>query len=285
MRALITGSRGQLGHALQHCAPAGAVVIATDKDELDITDVAAVGRVVSQAKPDVVFNAAGYTAVDAAEHDAERARLLNATAVGHLAQATKRCGARLVQVSTDFVFDGRASRAYRPDDPPAPLSVYGQTKWEGEAAAGAEALIVRTAWLYAAFGRNFVLTMLKLMAERREIRVVADQIGTPTAVFSLAAALWRLVDRGATGIHHYTDSGVASWYDFAVAIQEEALPLKLLDRAIPVIPIPTSEYPTPARRPAFSVLDKSRTWEVLGAPAPHWRMSLREVLQEVRSRG
>jgi dTDP-4-dehydrorhamnose reductase len=146
-------------------------------------------------------------------------------------------------------------------------------------------LIVRTAGLYAPDGSNFVRTMLRVMAERSEVRVVTDQIGTPTYARSLAAALWVLAERRATGIFHFTDSGVASWYDFAVAIQEEALSLGLLARAIPITPIQTEDYPTPAKRPAFSVLDKSHTWLALGNPAPHWRTNLRHMLQEVKDRG
>ena len=288
MRALIAGAAGQLGRCLQAAAPASAKVIAPAEADFDITDAAAVARVVADARPDVLFNAAAYTAVDKAETDAATARRINAGATGHLAAAACDAGCRLVHVSTDFVFDGTSSRAYRPDDPAAPISVYGQTKWEGEEAARAvlpDALIVRTAWVYAPAGNNFVRTMLRLMSERDALSVVDDQIGTPTYAPGLAACLWSLAQQGAAGTYHYTDSGVASWYDFAVAIQDEALALGLLARAIPITPIPTSAYPTPARRPAFSLLDKAKTWEQLGAPAPHWRAQLRAMLKEIKTHG
>ena len=202
-----------------------------------------------------------------------------------LADNARRIGARFVHVSTDFVFDGRSGIPYAPDAEPNPLGVYGRTKLEGERLAGHGALIIRTAWVYAPTGGNFVRTMLRLMAERPEVRVVADQIGTPTYAPGLAAALWALAEKGVTGIHHHTDSGAASWYDFAVAIQEEALAIGLLDTAAPVIPIATAEFPTPARRPHFSVLDKRSTIAALGAPAPHWRVNLRHMLNEVKHHG
>jgi dTDP-4-dehydrorhamnose reductase len=285
MKALIAGSGGQLGRMLQRTAPADAVVVAPAEAAFDITDPAVVEAVVAQHKPDVLLNAAAYTAVDKAESELERARLINATAVGHLAAACARHGATLVHVSTDFVFDGETSRAYRPDDAARPLGAYGLTKWEGEQAAGADALIVRTAWVYGPVGHNFVRTMLRLMAERPEVRVVADQIGTPTYAPGLAQALWALAGQRARGVFHHTDSGAASWYDFAVAIQEEALAVGLLNAAVPIIPIATSDYPTPAKRPAFSVLDKAKTTAALGAPAPHWRVNLRAMIQEVAIHG
>jgi dTDP-4-dehydrorhamnose reductase len=186
------------------------------------------------------------------------------------------------------VFDGNSSRPYRPNDQVGPISVYGRSKLQGEdavAAADPDALIVRTAWVYAAQGTNFVNTMLRLMRERDRLGIVADQIGTPTYAASLARALWTLAQAGATGIHHYTDAGVASWYDFAVAIEEEARDLGLLAQAVQVEPIATADYPTPARRPAYSVLDKSATWAALGGPAPHWRNNLRFMLRELKELG
>ena len=287
MRALIAGSGGQLGRALQASVPDAAVVIAPAEADFDITRADVVARVVAEVKPDVIFNAAAYTAVDKAESDAELAHLINATAVGHLAQAAHTNGARLVHVSTDFIFDGTSSKAYQPDDAACPLGVYGQTKWDGECAARVDpnALIVRTAWVYAPTGNNFVRTMLRVMAERPEVKVVVDQIGTPTYAPGLAQTLWALASKNCIGTYHYTDSGVASWYDFAVAIQEEALSLGLLNGAVPIIPISTSDYPTPAARPAFSVLDKSKTWAALGGPAPHWRTQLRIMLESIKRHG
>lgn len=280
MKVLITGARGQLGRALIATAPESAVLDATDVAELDICDAAAVAAHLAATRPDLVINAAAYTAVDRAESDEAAAHRINAEAVGNLARAAGDTGARLVHVSTDFVFDGRQSTPYAPDAAPNPLSAYGRTKLAGEQAAGAEALIVRTAWVYAAQGGNFVHTMLRLMAERDQVRVVADQIGTPTHATGLAEAIWSLSARDARGIFHHTDSGAASWYDFAVAIQEEALARGLLTREIPVEPIATADYPTPAMRPAYSVLDKSATAALIGT-APHWRTRLRRMIEEL----
>lgn len=284
MKALITGANGQLGTALRRSVPEGMTATAVDFAELDITDPDAVAAMVDRLRPAIILNAAAYTAVDRAESDAVLAEAVNATAVGHLAAAARAVGARLVHVSTDFVFDGGSGMPYAPDAATAPLGVYGRTKRAGELLAGEQALIVRTAWVYAPTGGNFVRTMLRLMAERPEVRVVADQIGTPTYAPGLAAALWALAGQGATGIFHYTDSGAASWYDFAVAVQEEALALGLLTQAVPVVPISSADFPTPARRPSYSVLDKSGTTARLGV-APHWRGNLRLMLNEILIHG
>jgi dTDP-4-dehydrorhamnose reductase len=285
MKALIVGSKGQLGRGLQACVPPGVEIVAHDYDTLDITDPDAVAATVETVRPDLILNAAAYTAVDKAESDVDVARAVNATAVGLLARAAESAGARLVHVSTDFVFDGTSGIPYAPDAVPNPLGVYGRTKVEGERLAGDAALIVRTAWVYAPTGGNFVRTMLRLMAERPEVRVVADQIGTPTYAPGLAAALWTLAAKRVIGIHHYTDSGAASWYDFAVAIQEEALAVGLLAHAVPVIPIATVDFPTPAKRPSYSVLDKASMFAALGAPTPHWRANLRTMLNEIKTHG
>jgi len=288
VKALVTGAGGQLGRALQATAPAGVDLTALDRAALDIGDAPAVAARVYAIAPDLIINAAAYTAVDKAESDGAAARRINAEAPGRLATAAAAIGARFIHVSTDFVFDGTSGAPYRPDHPTAPLGVYGATKLAGEQAVQAThptALIVRTAWVYGDTGHNFVRTMLRLMAERDEVRVVADQIGTPTYATGLARALWALDAAGATGIHHWTDSGAASWYDFAVAIQEEALGLGLLARAVPVVPIATSAYPTPARRPSYSVLDKSAAVALVGGPAPHWRVHLREMLGVIKTHG
>ena len=278
MRVLIAGAAGQLGRALQASAPAGVTIIAPAEAAFDITSPAAVAAAIATAAPDVVINAAAYTAVDKAEAEPKLAQRINAEAVAILAAHSPR----LVQVSTDFVFPGTAHSPYRTDATPGPVSVYGRTKLAGEQAAGPQALVVRTAWVYAAQGGNFVHTMLRLMRERDEVRVVADQIGTPTHAASLARALWSLIAAGTSGLQHFTDAGTASWYDFAVAIQEEALALGLLGRAVPVIPIRTEDYPTPARRPAYGVLDKTGTWAITGVPA-HWRQELRLCLAELKA--
>ncbi len=285
MKVLIAGSAGQLGRALQATAPAGAHVLAPAKADFDILDAQKVCAVTRASRPDLVINAAAYTAVDKAETDAERAEAVNGTAAGDLAAAAAAVGARFAHVSTDFVFDGRSTEPIPPDAAPAPLGVYGATKLSGErrvSAAHSAPLIVRTAWVYAAQGSNFVHTMLRLMRESPEIRVVADQVGTPTHAESLARAIWALDAAGATGIHHFTDSGVASWYDFAVAIQDEALALGLLEAPVTILPIRTSDYPTPARRPAMSVLDKGSTWAITG-PAAHWRAELRLALRAIKA--
>jgi dTDP-4-dehydrorhamnose reductase len=285
MKALIVGSKGQLGRALVASAPADMEILAYASDMLDITDEAAVNAAVQVARPDFVLNAAAYTAVDKAESDEARALAVNATAVDVLANAARAVGAKFVHVSTDFVFDGLSGVPYLPGSTTSPVGAYGRTKLAGEQLAGADALIVRTAWVYAPQGNNFVRTMLRLMAERPEVKVVADQIGTPTYAPGLAAALWTLAVQGVRGVHHYTDAGAASWYDFAVAIQEEALAIGLLARAVPVIPIGTADFPTPARRPHYSVLDKSSTFAALGGPPPHWRANLRIMLSEIKTNG
>ena len=288
MKALVLGAGGQVGRALVKTAPATVSVTALERRQCDIVDAPAVRRALVSAAPDIVLNAAAYTAVDRAENDSTTAQLVNGVAPGVVAAAARDAGARFVHVSTDFVFDGGSSRPYRPDDAPYPLSVYGRTKLEGEravAAVDSSSLIVRTAWVYAAHSSCFLTTMLRLMRERDQLSVVADQIGTPTYATSLARAIWAMAKAGAAGIYHYTDSGVASWYDFAVAIEEEARAAGLLGKSIPVAPIMTSDYPTAARRPAFSVLDKSATWKLIGAPAPHWRAGLRTALKEQSANG
>jgi dTDP-4-dehydrorhamnose reductase len=285
MKALIVGGAGQLGRGLAATAPAGIQVISHDRGTLDITDAASVDAAVAAEKPDLILNAAAYTAVDKAESDEDAAYAVNATAVGLLADAAAMHGARLVQVSTDFVFDGRSGTPYAPDAATNPLSVYGRTKLAGEHLAGENALIVRTAWVYAPTGGNFVRTMIRLMGERPEVHVVDDQIGTPTFAPGLAAALWAMATNGVTGLHHYTDAGAASWYDFAVAIQEEALAAGLLSAAVPVIPIATSDFPTPAARPSYSVLDKASTFAALGGPTSHWRVNLRTMIAGIVAHG
>jgi len=285
MKVLVTGAGGQVGRALVSHAPAGAGVTALIHADLDITNESAVRAVVGKHQPQWIINAAAYTAVDAAESEPAAAEALNAAAVRHIARAAARAQCRLLQLSTDFVFDGRASEPYATDAKTGPLSVYGSSKLAGEQFALAEnsrAVVLRTSWVYAAAGRNFVRTMLGLMAKRPELRVVSDQVGSPTWASSLARVLWRLIEIDApTGIHHWSDAGVASWYDFAVAIQEEARARGLLDKEIPIVPIRTAEYPTPARRPAYSVLDTAATRALTGFPAVHWRVQLRRMLDEL----
>jgi dTDP-4-dehydrorhamnose reductase len=287
MKILVVGGGGQVAHAVVSTAPPPHTVIENNIAELDITDEAAVARALSKTPVDWIVNGAAYTAVDQAEEEPARAALLNDTAVGILVRAAARARCRLIHISTDFVFDGSSGRAYLPTDAPNPLSVYGATKLGGERRVldgSSNGIVLRTAWVYAAAGRNFVLTMLQLMRERDQVLVVSDQIGTPTWATGIAHAIWGLIDNGAPGgMYHWTDLGVASWYDFAVAIQEEALARGLLTRAIPIVPITTADYPTRATRPRFSVLDTAATRALVPAPARHWRVNLRNMLDEFRA--
>ena len=285
MKVMVTGAAGQLGAALVAAVPAGLDLVAVTRTECDLADPASISAAIAAHRPDVLINAAAYTAVDRAEGEVELAMRVNGEAVMVMRGAMAEYGGRLVQVSTDFVFDGSSNTAYRPNARRNPLSTYGLSKAAGEDAAGDEALIVRTSWVYAPGGGNFVRTMLRLMRERDDVNVVADQIGAPTLASGLAATIWSLVTAKATGIYHHRDAGVASWYDFAVAIQEEALALGLLTRAIPIRPIPSSAYPVPARRPAFSLLDDSATRALLGDAPPHWRANLRKMLKEEQTLG
>ena len=286
MKVLITGAQGQVGQALLRSVPVGCDVHALDRNELDVSREDEVRAITEKLGPDVIVNAAAYTAVDRAEADSAACFQVNTEGARFLAKCAKDRGARLLQISTDFVFDGKASSPYLPDAVPRPLGVYGESKRLGEKAVletlGSRGLVLRTAWVYAAWGNNFLRTMLRLMAERRSVRVVADQVGSPTAARSLAAVLWRFVEReDLHGIYHWTDAGVASWYDFAVAIAEEGALMKLLPPDVEVSPISTEDYPTPARRPAYSVLDKRATCAVLDLRPTHWRASLRTTLGEM----
>ena len=286
MKVVITGAGGQVATALLKLAPAGIEARALSHTELDIGDREGVMRTLTAARADVIINAAAYTAVDKAESEPAVARRVNGEAPGHLAAAARAVGSRLLHISTDFVFDGSQSRPYAPDAPVHPLGAYGESKLEGERRVqemlGGEALILRTAWVYAANGHNFVRTMLRLMGERGKVRVVADQVGAPTWAASIAEALWAAVRTpGFTGVHHWTDAGVASWYDFAVAIAEEAQVLGMLEKPVEVESITTGDYPTPARRPAYSVLDRGSTERALGLKPAHWRVNLRKMLKEL----
>lgn len=287
MKVLVTGAAGQLGRALSRTVPRSVEIVALDRAALDLTQPDAVAACLRSIRPTTLINASAYTAVDQAEAEPERAHAVNADAVGSLAAACEAQRIRFVHVSTDFVFDGASGRPYRPTDPTAPLSVYGASKLAGERQIASYAeldwRILRTAWVYAGTGRNFVLTMLGLFKKRSVVRVVADQVGSPTSADSLAHCVWRTatVER-ARGILHFADAGVASWYDFAVAIYEEARELGLITSSVDIQPIQTKDYPTPARRPSYSVLDVSATSEILGLTPVHWRTNLRQVLRELR---
>lgn len=283
----MTGAAGQLGQALLASAPAGATVVGLARGELDICSASDLAAIMGAHRPDLVVNAAAYTAVDRAESEPEAAFAANRDAPARLAETCRAIGIPIVHISTDFVFDGTACSPYLRWQVPAPVGTYGASKAAGEQAVHAahpNALIVRTGWVYSATGSNFMLTMLGLMQRHPVVRVVADQVGTPTHAASLARAVWELAGGGATGIYHFTDAGVASWYDFAVAIQEEALTLGLLSRTSEVIPIRTVDYPTPTRRPAYSVLDKTETYARLARPVFHWRAELRRALADLKGR-
>lgn len=280
MKVLITGARGQLGSVLLRTAPAEAEVVALTSDEVDLTNGQLLRSRIFAEAPDILVNAAAYTAVDEAEANEDRALAVNSKAVSVMADAVARMGSKLVHVSTDFVFDGSASRAYHPDDLRAPLNAYGRTKAAGEDHLGDGDLLVRTAWVYAAGGANFVNTMIRLMRECDKVRVVADQIGSPTWATGLAGVIWVLIKKDACGTFHHSDAGVASWYDFAFAIAEEAQALGLIERVPEITPIKTQDFPTPASRPAFSLLDCQATHELLGTEGVHWRTNLRKMLKE-----
>lgn len=281
MKALITGG-GQLAWELAQTVPASIELIAAPRDILDITDANACKKLLQQHQPKWVINTAAYTAVDRAEQEKEEAFAVNEQGGANVAEACNNIGARLIHISTDFVFDGRSNTPYTTETAANPLSVYGSSKLAGEQAVAAalpDAVIVRTSWLYSTAGANFVKTMLRLMAERPELSVVADQVGSPTWAHGLAYVLWRGVEQGvAGGIYHWSDAGVASWYDFAVAIQDVALELGLLKAAVPIKPVATAAYPTPAERPTYSLLDARRTLETFGVSREHWRRQLKAML-------
>ncbi len=283
---VVLGAGGQLGRELLCTASPQVDCIALARRQLDIGDRAAVSGCLAQLAPQVVINAAAYTAVDAAEGDAATAHRANAEGPANLARACQDLGTRLIHVSTDFVFDGQSSRPYATDAVTAPLGEYGRSKLAGEQAVQRlfpEALVMRSGWVYSRFGSNFVKTMLRLMAEREELAVVADQFGTPTWAKGLAGALWAAAARPElNGIYHWSDAGECSWCDFALAICEEACALGLLVRPVKIRPIATSDYPTAAKRPPYSVLDKTNSWHDLELPPVAWRTQLRTMLVDLK---
>ncbi len=285
MRVLIIGRSGQLAQALLATKPSDTEVRAWGRTELDLCDTGRIEAAIQGFGPDAIINASAYTAVDRAESEADLARALNVDAVTEIAKAARALSVPLVHVSTDFVFDGYQSKAYTPEDPCNPLGVYGQTKREGELAllqAYSAAAIVRTAWVYRAGSANFMSTMLRLMSERDELAVVADQIGAPTSADNLASVLWCVLNRKLSGVWHYTDAGVASWYDFSCAIYREAKRAGLLNRSVTIKPIGTADYPTPATRPAFSVLDSCSLRDATEWPAIHWQSALIEQISKLK---
>jgi dTDP-4-dehydrorhamnose reductase len=285
VKVLVSGAGGELGGALLERVPQGITAEGLTHASLNVADEKAVDTVMRRMQPAVVINAAGFTQVDAAESAPEQALRANAEGPRVLAAACARTGARLVQVSTDYVFDGEQNRPYRPTDATSPLSLYGLSKLEGEAQVsrllGDQACIVRTSWLYSARGQNFVTRMLERLKAGTRLRIVSDQIGAPTATFSLADVLWRFAHTRHGGIFHWSDAGVASWYDLTVAIAEEGHALGLVPADYRVDPIESSEYPTPARRPRYSLLDRRTTEAALSVNAAHWRVNLRTTLRAI----
>ncbi len=294
MKLLLLGGNGQVGRELRRGLPALGTLLVATRDgaqadvmaDFDAPD--ALGALVRRIAPDVVVNAVAHTAVDRAEREPDAAFRVNARAPGAIAQACAATDALLLHYSTDYVFDGSASRPYREDDATAPLGVYGASKLAGEhaiRASGARHAILRTAWVYAAHGKNFLHTMLRLARERDELRVVGDQIGVPTPAAWLADASARIIEQGlpASGIWHLAADGATSWHGFAEAIMDEARAAGLLQRRPQVLPLATADYPTPARRPGYSVLDTGKLRRDFGIVPPDWRIGLRATLQELRA--
>jgi dTDP-4-dehydrorhamnose reductase len=287
MKALVFGTTGQLGIELARRAPRGALLIALGREAADLTHPATCAALVATTDADVVINAAAYTAVDAAEGDRETAHLVNAAAPGAMAEAAARRGIPFLHVSTDYVFGGTGTRPWREDDPTAPLGAYGASKLDGEgliAAAAGEHVILRASWVFSAHGRNFVKTMLRLGAELDSLSVVADQRGGPTAAADIAGALWTIAraftdGAGKSGVFHYAGAPDVTWADFAEAIfAVSSLPARPKVRRIA-----TTDYPTPARRPANSALDCARIRAAYGIERPDWRASLARVIRELET--
>ncbi len=291
LTVLVTGKGGQLATELEKTKPENIKLICLSSAELDITDSHQVTLAFKQYLPDIVINAAAYTAVDKAESERDRAFSVNQKGCENLANVCKQFDSFLMHVSTDFVFDGTHSKPYQPYDLPCPINVYGESKLAGEQKVNqilaCNALIVRTAWVYSTQGNNFVKTMIRLMAEKEQLSVIYDQVGTPTWAKGLAQWLWAMSGKidemtcsDFTPIYHWTDAGVASWYDFAVAIQELAIEKGILSKEIPILPIETAQYPTPAKRPSFSLIDKTSAEDDAGIITINWRKQLSDMLDE-----
>ncbi len=285
MKILLTGGSGQLAQELHPILLSSGEVIGVDRARLDLSQPETIRQAIAEIQPHLVVNAGAYTAVDKAESEPELAQAVNGIAPGIIAEECEKLGATLIHISTDYVFDGSQGYPYRETDSTNPLGSYGKSKLAGEEAirqAGNRHIIIRTAWVYGNGGKgNFVKTMLRLGKDREEIRVVADQIGSPTWTGDLAAGISQIIPEiqpEIFGTYQYTNSGVCSWYDFAIAIFEEAEKLGFPLKIKRVIPITTAEYPTPAKRPAFSVLSPVKISGILGTYPPYWRESLRQML-------
>lgn len=304
LKILLTGRNGQVGAELTRLLPRLGEVVALGREQLDLTKRGEIRRTILEIQPKIIVNAAAYTNVDQAEREEALALAINAEAPGWMAEEAKKIGALLVHYSTDYVFDGSKSTPYREEDPPNPINAYGRTKLAGEqaiAAAGVPHLILRTEWVYATHGRNFLLTILRLATQREELRIVRDQIGSPTWSREIARATTEVLEQQLQqdglesalsqhgGTYHMTAAGMTNWYEFALAVLEEAARVPagtpwfkaatsgkpLITRR--VIPVTTSEYPTPAHRPAYSVLSNSRLQEIFGIRLPDWRAQMRSA--------
>lgn len=279
-RVLILGANGQVGRSWKELLDReGVAHDAWTRREFALGNPASLSRLREQASWDVIVNCAAYTAVDAAEDDYEQARRINGTAVGELAECAKELGAQLIHYSTDYVFDGHATSPITTDTSLAPVNAYGRSKALGERQlldSGARALLIRTSWVYAPWGKNFPLTMARLLREKPELRVVSDQHGRPTSAQQLARRSWQLSQIRNEGVFHVTDAGVCSWHEFACTIRDA------LGLATPIHEIPTSEFPTPAVRPAYSVLDTTLADELIG-PAVPWQVEIRDVLEHAKT--
>ena len=296
MKVLLTGAAGQLGQALRQAKPSGVELIATSRSggddlfALDLADAQACRAAVEHHQPDWVLNAGAYTAVDKAESEPDLAHAVNAGAPAAFAEALREHGGRLLQLSTDFVFNGQQGSPYRIDQQRDPLGVYGLSKARGEEAVQAtlgsngDGIVLRTSWVIGPVGRNFALTMLRLHRDRDELGVVADQLGCTSSTLNLAMACWKALEPGSSSpVMHWCDAGAASWYDVAVAVGELGTELGLLQQAAKVNPIASSDYPTPAQRPSYSLLDCQGSRAILGLQGQHWRSALRGVLTSIPS--
>ncbi|MDD1416257.1 dTDP-4-dehydrorhamnose reductase [Dolichospermum sp. ST_con] len=288
---LLIGSNGQVGTELQNTLSSNYKVIAVTRPQIDLTQSDNLRQIIRENQPEIIINAAAYTAVDKAESQPELATAINAMAPQIVAEESQKLGSFLIHLSTDYVFNGNSNYPYQENDITNPVSVYGQTKLAGEIAiqkACSQYMILRTAWVYGTYGKsNFVKTMLRLGKERPEVRVVADQIGSPTWAKDIALTITQIIPQltlELAGTYHYTNSGVASWYDFAMAIFEEAEKLGFLLKINQIIPITTPEYPTPAKRPAYSVLACEKISKLLGTHPPHWRQRLILMLKELQEK-
>ena len=281
-KLVVIGKSGQLAWEIARLVPEAMCL---GRDDIDITSGEDIAAKLGLINPDAVINASAYTAVDKAESDEENAYLLNQTAVANLAAYCKSHNVFFVHVSTDYVFNGEKGSPYTVDDAIEPQGMYGKTKAAGEAEVTsvlpAASAILRTSWVYSSHGNNFVKTMLRLMAEKPQLGVIDDQIGSPTWAKGLARACVEAASHRTAGVYHWSDEGVCSWYDFAIAIQQLGLEKGLLQQAVPVKPIPSSAYPTPAKRPHYSVLDKTLTRETFTSPLNHWREQLSAMMDEL----